>query len=671
MHVRGWGRQCVELVVAVVLLPAGRPVAWAADSVTVDVGSVINEPAGRPVGMNSNYLMDSERARRSVPPRGTEAGLAELAPGFVRYPGGEKSDAYLWSVAPWTSSVPTLARTGPDEWPAMSRQFTQSDNATWIAGKEPLSFDEFVAICLNIGAEPTICVAYDSAYKPATPPNTSPSLSELLTNAVEWVRYANVTRGYNVTYWELGNETDYGPSYAGADPGAAQYAADLIAFSAAMKAVDPTIKIGANGQSAARFQAILTNAAAAAAVDFLAVHDYPAYNWTAGYEQFRTSSPSFTNRVRTALAALDAYAPPADKARIKVALTEINAVDWADGGWENVNDLGHALVLFDMLGQHLMIPELLFTQVWNTRWVENDATALPAGTSNLLGTALNPGFEDGTNGWAVWAGTAEITSATNDVYEGTNALRCSGTGEIYAERQVPADTLSPDTVYTFHVRGKVSGTTQWSGAGLDFKKQGSKVDGYGPTIDSASYAEYATPFVAPSDFDELVLWVYRVDSTDVLYVDDFRITAGAKPSVYDALSPQNELQAVGRVAAIWGQFLGARLVEAAGTSLVRAYATHSPTNGVLSVFLLNKDTSSRAATVTLSNYAAPATAARRIFTGAGPTDMAPTWTQAADVPVTSNQVALTLDAVSVTVLTMTPPDEPPACPAALKVQPEP
>jgi alpha-L-arabinofuranosidase len=61
---------------------------------------------------------------------------------------------------------------------------------------------------------------------------------------------------------------------------------------------------------------------------------------------------------------------------MRVLVTETNAADWAASehfpeltGWPLVNDLGHALVLFEILGQHLLHPRVDQAQVWNTRWV--------------------------------------------------------------------------------------------------------------------------------------------------------------------------------------------------------------------------------------------------------------------------------------------------------------
>jgi alpha-L-arabinofuranosidase len=58
--------------------------------------------------------------------------------------------------------------------------------------------------------------------------------------AAQWVRYCNITNNYNVKYWELGNEL-YAPYLKNAE----EYAQTVREFATAMKAVDPTIKIGA------------------------------------------------------------------------------------------------------------------------------------------------------------------------------------------------------------------------------------------------------------------------------------------------------------------------------------------------------------------------------------------------------------------------------------------
>jgi alpha-N-arabinofuranosidase len=341
--------------------------AYAQDSITVYPSRTLNDTARRPLGVNTNYLVDDDANR--VAARSTAAALAEMGVKFLRYPGGEKSDAYLWSVPPFLASRPTLARTGPGEWPSRDRNLVADDYKTFRI--DPLNFDEFIALCRQIGAEPVVVICYDSMYKPAAVGGTAPTRQQLLDTAMEWVRYANVTRRYNVKYWEIGNES-YLSSYNGSAT-ATTYANDLIEFSMLMKGIDPTIKIGANGGSSAWWQTILERASAH--IDFLAVHSYPCWNWSS-YDYYRVNNPNLAGEARAAMSAIDSYAPPGDRDRIKVAVTETNSADWS-GSWPHINNLGHAIVSFDILGQHLQLPRVEFTQVWNTRWINHSTSVLP------------------------------------------------------------------------------------------------------------------------------------------------------------------------------------------------------------------------------------------------------------------------------------------------------
>jgi len=113
---------------------------------------------------------------------------------------------------------------------------------------------------------------------------------------------------------------------------------------------------------------------AAAEIDFVVVHPYPCFEW-GSYDYYPQHTPIFTDAVEQADAALKAWAP-AHAARIRIMATETNALDWAAtnwyqgsaGGWQWGNDIGHALVLFDLLGQHLAHPRVDGVHVWNTRW---------------------------------------------------------------------------------------------------------------------------------------------------------------------------------------------------------------------------------------------------------------------------------------------------------------
>ena len=100
--------------------------------------------------------------------------------------------------------------------------------------------DAFVTYAAAAGAEPIIQVPLINSYK-RHGGTADPA------DAAALVAYANLTKGYHVKYWEIGNEPDlYAGNNGPADiPGYSlpRFIADFKAFAAAMKAVDPSIRI--------------------------------------------------------------------------------------------------------------------------------------------------------------------------------------------------------------------------------------------------------------------------------------------------------------------------------------------------------------------------------------------------------------------------------------------
>ena len=375
---------------SIALLPLSIP-ALAADQITVDVARTIRDTSNHPIGINLDYLQDDDHNRAAI--RSTPAALKDMGVKFLRYPGGEKSDAYLWSVPPYERSTPTLARTGTNEWPSYDRSLVFPDGKTFRI--DPLDFDEFMSMCRSINCEPVVVVAYDSMYKPAGADGVAPTRQQLLETAREWVRYANVTKGYRVKYWEIGNES-YKDSYNGSTT-ADNYANDLIEFSRVMKSVDPTIFVGANGEGASWWYTILSKASAS--IDFLSVHSYPVDGW-GSYDTYRLNNWNLTFSADSAIYAVQNYAPIQDRSRLRVAITELNVIDWSgDNPWRNSNDIGHAIALVDIIGQHIKNPQIEFVQLWNTRWVLNNYKNPPD-----LFDALSPSGEFFPIGWAnaIW-----------------------------------------------------------------------------------------------------------------------------------------------------------------------------------------------------------------------------------------------------------------------------
>ncbi|MEX0987053.1 MAG: hypothetical protein WD052_06200, partial [Bacteroidales bacterium] len=72
--------------------------------------SVISDFSAHPVGINLDYFTDDDNYLQ--PERSTTDAIKAMGVKYLRYPGGNKSDFYFFSVPPYERSVPTLARTG-------------------------------------------------------------------------------------------------------------------------------------------------------------------------------------------------------------------------------------------------------------------------------------------------------------------------------------------------------------------------------------------------------------------------------------------------------------------------------------------------------------------------------------------------------------------------------
>jgi alpha-N-arabinofuranosidase len=130
--------------------------------------------------------------------------LSAMGAQAMRFPGGSLSDDYHWAT-----------------------NTTDSNSWTWAT-----SFDMFAQVAKSVGTQVFITADYGSG----TP-----------AEAAAWVNESNVTKHYGFKYWEIGNEC-YGSWETDTntrlhDP--YTYAQRFEQYYTQMKAVDPTIKIGA------------------------------------------------------------------------------------------------------------------------------------------------------------------------------------------------------------------------------------------------------------------------------------------------------------------------------------------------------------------------------------------------------------------------------------------
>ena len=191
---------------------AARRAYFTAD-ITIDPTAVVQTVNPLFFGVNSLFWITNDSARADGR---ISAALKAMPCRLIRFPGGEVADNYHWRTNRLDDTKAYPFKDGP----------------------EMLGFDEFIAWTRDIGAEPICVVNLESGYK-------SGDVGAGVREAVDWVRYSNVEKHYAVKYWELGNETDLvGTRYP---LKAEEYAVAVVQFSTAMKAVDPSICIGALG----------------------------------------------------------------------------------------------------------------------------------------------------------------------------------------------------------------------------------------------------------------------------------------------------------------------------------------------------------------------------------------------------------------------------------------
>ncbi|WP_432986175.1 cellulose binding domain-containing protein [Dactylosporangium sp. CA-233914] len=259
-------------------------------NVTVNARAGLATVADTALGVN-DAIWDSELGTTAVSDLLGAAGV-----GMLRYPGGSYADIYHWQT-----------HTAPGGYVAPGTDF-----------------DTFMASAQRIGAQPMIIANYGTGTAQ---------------EAADWVRYANVTKSYKAKYWTIGNE-NYGNGHYGAaweaddhaDKSPKAYAEGVVAFAQAMKAVDPTIKVGAvlttpanwpdglvgGGDAGTWNQVVLS--IAGPSIDFVDLHWYPGGSSEA---DSLTKAAQIDDIMFATREQIAKYAG-ANSGRIGVSLTETN-----------------------------------------------------------------------------------------------------------------------------------------------------------------------------------------------------------------------------------------------------------------------------------------------------------------------------------------------------------
>jgi len=184
--------------------------------------------------------------------------LKAVRPAFIRWPGGNVAQDYHW----WWGIGPK------DQRPAWV-------NLSWANELESGDFgtNEFIELCRGLGAVPSITVNVEGRGASAQ-------------EAANWVEYANgpVTskygairaadghpEPYRVKYWEIGNEI-WG-NWVRGHSDAETYAKNLARYSAALRAVDPSIRLIGVGDNDMNWNRTVLKTSGSS-LDYLAVHHY-------------------------------------------------------------------------------------------------------------------------------------------------------------------------------------------------------------------------------------------------------------------------------------------------------------------------------------------------------------------------------------------------------------
>jgi len=299
-------------------------------------GAVVSQPvvistAARKPRMTTlgvNYWMWSPTYGDDLP--GTEAAIAAVAPAIMRV-GGYNNDANT-----------------PDP-------FSEAQ------------LDAAVAYARAIGAEPLLQVPRLADV------NGQPSTAD---TGAAMVRYANITRGYGIKYFSIGNEPDlYDSSGAIADPSLPampgyspqDYCAATRAYVTAMKAVDPTIQI-VGPDLAYKYQANANDwltpilQGCGDLLDVVAIHRYPFAHDQASAARAQADRAAFASTL-TAVRALMTAAGYGDK---PLALTEMNVAYDATTCVLDASPgtVGAGLWMADILGEAIQ-HDLWTNAVWD------------------------------------------------------------------------------------------------------------------------------------------------------------------------------------------------------------------------------------------------------------------------------------------------------------------
>ena len=633
------------------IVAAGK--AQAPEMVAVDATKVTRTFEQNPIGIDLNYLYDADGRRPLGTKRTLSDVLGEAKVKFLRYPGGEKAENFVWSVS---SSGKLLTPGDPVPSPLQMRVL---DRGLWSGTFDPvfddksaptipiLDFDRFMVSSKASSCEPIIVLPLKYARElDKDHPAKRATLAELAASAAAWVKYANVTKKYGVKYWAVGNEIRYNMTISPED-----YVKYIRMYAKEMRAQDPSIKIVAYVHAPKKDGYVKKLCQLGAdVIDVLDIHNYPCWAWTEGYDNYRNTSPWLDQRddVGEMVAAIRQFAP-----KMRLIMGEVNAIDYS-GKWPNTNDLGHSLVLFDLIGQCISHPELDACIVWNSRYQFRGRYITEHASATVGNFLKNGGFEEGARGWSLK--DPNLVGGTS-AHSGTKSLQVGGPGEedTYVSQEI---SIRTGALGSFSFWAKADSGAKWTAVGMNFLHADGKPFEDGKNISmqikpSSDWRRYDRPFEAPEGTDRAVVWAYGIKGGPAVRVDDIVVNNATTANVINAFTNRNELSPTGRSMQLWGRFIQDQFLSTSETKNIRVWASRNSKSGDVYVWLLNKQTFPMSTILSFAGRKVSSAVERWVYRGTGPEDCSPTFTHAAEVRFGNGKVEVELDPTSITVLRLT------------------
>ncbi len=187
-------------------------------------------------GVNLSYFNDTDQLWRDhdIPAVLRRAGVSAL-----RYPGGEETSFFHWRQPgvngyedAWDD--PAIHGSAPQRGPFQATWVAPAD---WTENDAFMNFDEYIAHCRAVGAEPIVGLNLSAGRK-------HDRRDDALAEALAWMRHAR-DAGYNVKYWFLDNEPWHFEAAYQFDI-RKEYAEDVVFFGEAIKAEFPQAKLIVN-----------------------------------------------------------------------------------------------------------------------------------------------------------------------------------------------------------------------------------------------------------------------------------------------------------------------------------------------------------------------------------------------------------------------------------------